>query len=176
MFKVDLGSGFSPKEGYFNLDVQSVPKLGIFAEARNLPFRENSIDVLRASHLIEHFSYVEVRDVLKEWFRVVKPFGKLIMRAPDLDFLCRAYVSGHHTAEEIIVLLYGAFTLHACENGHFYDLGCYNEFDGHKAMYTEGILARIIRETGYVITDSRREHDWEIMFQATKPKTYDDLF
>lgn len=166
--KIDLGSGFSPKDGYFNLDVRKVPKVNILAEARKLPFRDNSIDELRASHIIEHFSYVEIREVLEEWHRTLKPNGRLKIRAPDLDFLCKAYVSGHHTPEEIIVFLFGAFTLEACKDGHFNDLGVYNKFDSHKAMYTQELLARVIQENGYIIMDTQREHQWEIMFECRK--------
>lgn len=167
--RVDLGSGGLAKPGYFNLDVQRVPNVDIIAEARRLPFRDNSVDMFRASHLIEHFSYVEVRGVLREWLRALKPGGQVKITCPDLDWLCRAYVSGERTPEQIIVYLYGAFTLHACQGGHFHDLGTYNEFDSHKAMYTEEVLARIIREAGYVITNRERENQWEILFEARKP-------
>lgn len=168
-FRVDLGSGFSPKEGYFNLDAQKVPQVNIIAEARKLPFQDNTIGELRASHIIEHLSYVEVRNVLREWLRVLMPCGKLKVRTPDLDWLCKARATGHHTPEESVVFFYGAFTLHACEGGHFHDIGTYNEFDSHKATYTEELLAKIIQESGYLITNAQREHEWEIMFEAVKP-------
>jgi ADP-heptose:LPS heptosyltransferase/predicted SAM-dependent methyltransferase len=42
-----------------------------------------SWDLAYSSHLLEHFPYEEVPAVLREWMRVVKPGGHLILYVPD---------------------------------------------------------------------------------------------
>lgn len=57
----------------------------IQADIRALPQQDNSADRIAAVHVIEHFYQWEVADVLKEWLRVLKPGGKLILELPSLD-------------------------------------------------------------------------------------------
>lgn len=47
-------------------------------------FADGSIDVIFSSHLIEHFEETEV--VLKEWWRVLRPGGRLILYWPHPHF------------------------------------------------------------------------------------------
>lgn len=42
-----------------------------------IPFKDNSVDLIYSSHVIEYFDRVEVLDVLKEWNRVLKLNGLL---------------------------------------------------------------------------------------------------
>lgn len=44
-----------------------------------------SCDAVFSSHLLEHFDYEKVPDILKEWTRVIRPGGHLILYVPDED-------------------------------------------------------------------------------------------
>lgn len=46
-----------------------------------LNFKNNELDFLYASHVLEHFS--NTLEVLKEWLRVVKPGGYVYFAVPD---------------------------------------------------------------------------------------------
>ena len=48
-------------------------------------FASQSMDAVYSSHLLEHFEYEKVPGILKEWLRVVKPGGYLILYVPDED-------------------------------------------------------------------------------------------
>ena len=52
------------------------------ADAKKLPFKANSFDVVNCSHLIEHFGYEDVRKVLDELVRVTVPQGYIIIITP----------------------------------------------------------------------------------------------
>lgn len=52
-------------------------KLDLFADA--------SVDLVFSSHLLEHIATDKVAPTLKEWMRVVKPGGHLVMYLPDED-------------------------------------------------------------------------------------------
>lgn len=50
---------------------------------------DNSITILYASHILEHNQIHTVEDTLKEWYRVLKPDGILMISVPDLKILAR---------------------------------------------------------------------------------------
>jgi predicted SAM-dependent methyltransferase len=57
----------------------------------NLPFEDNTVDLIYASHVFEYFDREEAVDVLKEWRRVLKVGGTLRLAVPDMFkimFLC----------------------------------------------------------------------------------------
>ena len=52
----------------------------VVADAYNLPFRNNSFDVIVASEVIEHLT--SPKTFIERWLRILKPGGKLIMLTP----------------------------------------------------------------------------------------------
>lgn len=61
-----------------NPDVKSdIETLGLFASG--------SVDAVFSSHVLEHFPYAKVPAILKEWFRVIKTDGHLVLYLPDQD-------------------------------------------------------------------------------------------
>jgi predicted SAM-dependent methyltransferase len=81
---LDIGCGESNKEGAIKIDIRKTDLVDIVADARVLPFKEESFDLVYSSHLIEHFRHYEVKNVLKEWIRVLKRGGTVEIRCPWL--------------------------------------------------------------------------------------------
>lgn len=48
----------------------------------NLPFEDNEFEIVHCSHVIEHFKYPEITQVLDEMLRVLKMDGFLIIHSP----------------------------------------------------------------------------------------------
>ncbi len=97
MLKLNLGSHGSNMEGYVNVDLDD-PTADLKADVSNLPYGNDSVDEVYASHILEHFPMGDyelhltafpnktlVIDVLKEWHRILKTNGKLTIKVPDLD-------------------------------------------------------------------------------------------
>lgn len=59
-----------------------------------LPCADNSADVIRASHCLEHFAHGRTLDVLKEWVRALKPGGLLQVAVPDFAKVAKNYLDG----------------------------------------------------------------------------------
>jgi len=80
--RINLGCGPMKYEGWTNVDFDEKYNPEVIADARALPFEDNTVDELYSSHLLEHFGYEE--PVLEEWHRVLRPGGKITIVVPDL--------------------------------------------------------------------------------------------
>ena len=86
--KLSIGSG--KIDGYISVDLTN-PEADFACDTRKLPIRDNIVEEIMAIDLLEHFRPQEVLDVLKEWFRVLKPGGKLVIEVPDIEEICKSF-------------------------------------------------------------------------------------
>jgi SAM-dependent methyltransferase len=95
--RLNLGCGDKILEGYVNVDVApsragKVPD--VLCDLRNLSsFASDSADEILSVHVIEHFWRWEVEGLLREWVRVLKPGGRLILECPNLISACQALLA-----------------------------------------------------------------------------------
>lgn len=81
------GPGFvKPDNTWVNVDVDSgISDVVVnFNENQNLPFDDNSVDCIYASHVFEHMSIFAAPNVFKECFRVLRWGGVLRIIIPDI--------------------------------------------------------------------------------------------
>jgi len=100
--KLEVGTGQNPNPGYVHLDIDpGFPHLEIVCDMSKepIPVPDNSCSELLANHVIEHIPWRQLPFIIKEWFRVLQPGGKLFFRTPDLEFICRTYLEGKTTKE-----------------------------------------------------------------------------
>ncbi len=103
-------------------------------------FADESVDMIYASHVLEHFYYNidgELLSVLQEWRRVLKKGGKLLISVPDLRVLCWLYLHPH---------------LHPLERHHVMRImfgGQMNIYDVHKVGLDQDILGLYLQEAGF---------------------------
>jgi len=86
--KLDLGAGPVSPEGF--MPRGNVNGTSIYP----LPFDDGSVEEIRASHVLEHFSHAEVPQVLADWFRVLTPGGRMRVAVPDFGKIATNYVMG----------------------------------------------------------------------------------
>jgi predicted SAM-dependent methyltransferase len=84
--KINIGSGGFSLDGFENWD----RKTG--QEAFPLGVEDGECEVIRASHILEHFPHQQVLDVLKDWHRALMPGGLLRVSVPNFDTIARAYL------------------------------------------------------------------------------------
>jgi SAM-dependent methyltransferase len=94
--KLNLGCGDKIIDGYINVDVvqeRSGRQPDIVCDIRKLQvFQDNYCDEILSVHVIEHFWRWEVEPILKEWMRVLKPGGKIILECPNLKSACEEFI------------------------------------------------------------------------------------
>jgi len=131
--KLNIGAGDVPLDGYTPID----RKLG--QEAYPLAFDDNSVDEVRASHILEHFGAAELIPVVKEWVRVLKPGGLLKIAVPDMAKIV-AYINQGRTDLPLGGYIYGGQT---------------DANDFHKSGFTAHDLENLLRHCGL-----RFVHPW----------------
>ena len=103
----------------YGADISSAKKAGIDvveASVQEMPFRDNSYDIVVASHILEHIS--DMGKALMEIRRVLKPGGVFVMFIPPyIDKVCAGHVNtGWNIGQVIYVLLLNGFNV---KRGHF---------------------------------------------------------
>lgn len=133
--KLHLACGEEYLDGWINVDLYADAKVDARFDVSALPYEDNSVDEIRAFHIIEHFDWKKGNDVLKEWFRVLKPGGRLHVETPDFMASCKEFVSAEPDYQ---LHLYGHFFSTAWIPGQ-----------QHLFLFTEGQLRTQLAWAGF---------------------------
>jgi hypothetical protein len=147
--RVNLGCGHLTLPGFANLDARDLPGVDIVADLRRLPFAPGSIDELRATHVIEHFTeHALLTEVLPHWASVLRPGGTLTVTAPDARAIMSDLVAGTIDWETAKIVLMG---------GQEY------EGDFHFALLDPSTACSMLEATGFaaaqVVAEARQNGD-----------------
>ena len=107
MIKLHLGCGDKRIEGYTNIDVRYIPGVDEINNVRFLRnYKNNSVSLIYACHVLEHFSRWEYKTVLTRWFELLKVDGVLRLAVPDFAAIC-SYYTKTGDLKSVMGLLYG---------------------------------------------------------------------
>lgn len=112
--KINLMCGHKLWPGFINVDGAEVcfgKKPDVVSDARSLPFPDNYADEIHCIHGIEHFYIWETPDLLREWRRVLKPDGLLVIECPDIEKILDMWANGKTGMAKTWFGLYGDQTL-----------------------------------------------------------------
>ena len=137
MIKLNLGAGNTVIEGFEPRDAKRGDVLF------PLPDFDGSIDEIRSSHVLEHYSHREVGAVVSDWVRAVKPGGLVRIAVPDLAHIAQGYLDRQPGPWQGYLM-----------GGHV------DEHDVHKAAFDRANLESIMREAGLVAI-----HEWKSEIQ-----------
>lgn len=132
--KLNLGCGKKMFPGFENLDDRTG------TDVRKLPYEANTVDEIQAIHLLEHIYYWDVLDTLKEWFRVLKPGGLLIVEMPCFEKVLQACLDPQKAQNPF----YTKFALYGGE------LQTKDPRDTHKWCYSAQEVADLLAHAGFV--------------------------
>lgn len=83
--KLNLGCGKKPLKGYLNLDWHKFDGIDKVWDLNKIPYplKDNQFEEIYCSHVIEHLN--DTIKVLNELYRITKPNGKIIIKAPHFS-------------------------------------------------------------------------------------------
>ena len=152
--KLHLGCGnrFLGKD-WMHIDICNNKNIDYVMDIRNLGrFEDDSIDEIYACHVFEHFKVNEIIDVLKEWYRVLKPDSKLRLAVPDFESIVNLYLTKKYDLSIFHGLIYGGYK---------------DEYDIHYNIYDQKYLSELLRNIGF---KEVYRYDWKDFL----PENYDD--
>lgn len=81
---LEIGSGNKRIPNFETLDIIGGKNIDYVLDAgKTLPFKDNTFDLIYASHVLEHIPWYKTERVLNEWFRILKSGGILEIWVPD---------------------------------------------------------------------------------------------
>ena len=145
MIKLHIGCG----KRYFgnewiHIDGADYPHIK-FKNVTKLEFENKSVDLIYSSHLIEYFDREEIKNVLTEWYRVLKFGGILRVAVPDFRQISILYCCGMFPLKNFLGPLYGKINLN--------DQTIY-----HKTVYDFESLEEVLKNIGF---KDVKKYDWK---------------
>jgi len=149
MNKLHLGCGKRYLEGYTHIDLADFPHIDYKSSIDDLSMlKNNSIDLIYASHCFEYFDQEEAKTVLHEWRRVLKKNGVLRLAVPDFEKLIKVYKISNNL-KNILGPIFGKWNLNDTKNIY------------HKTIYDRRLLTNLLENNGF---HNVVDWDWKKVF------------
>lgn len=128
ILRLNVGGGSHHIEGFTTIDRHEGHDIATVLEK----MQDNSIEEIYASHVLEHFGHVECNRIMSEFYRLLKPGGRLRVAVPDFDTLCQLHVDNK---TNILPYVYG---------------GQIDGDDYHKTGFNYNGMRHAMRNLGFV--------------------------
>lgn len=137
-----LGCGNRRIDGLINCDLHA-PDPDRRIDCRDLSsFGTETVDLIETHHMVEHLSFADTIVALREWSRVLKRNGRLVMTCPDLTVIAWRFLArrlrawcerGSWANEYTLQMIYGS-----------------QEHEGmfHRSGYDKRIISELLSNAG----------------------------
>lgn len=154
--KINVGCGDDLKPDCVNVDFR--PGVGdVTANMDDLPFPDGSVEQVFALDVLEHVPREQGRAALAEWYRVLAPGGRLVLRVPNMQGLATHLLFWHDKPgtqlDTVLENIYG---------GRKWETG-----DQHHWGYTPATIRLALEEAGFVFLGSNEAVNMTVT--ASKP-------
>ena len=140
--KLHVGCGDRHFEDYINIDCRKTRATDLVCDIKNLPYPDNSVELIETYHVIEHIPRHDLPKALKEWYRIIVQGGKLIIECPNFDEAVKEYIEGNEKR------VYNIFGLQRFPG------------DTHQFGYNFKRLKKLLKEAGFKNIKEREPQDY----------------
>lgn len=153
--KIHIGCGKRNfGDSWFHIDGSNYPHISSH-DITKIPFEDDEVDFIYASHVLEYFDREEVLDVLKEWKRCLRPGGVLRLAVPDFAAMATLYVRDGVPLDRFVGPIFGKWQMTPTQSIY------------HKTVYDHVSLTSVLTSVGF---KNVREWDW----RTTEHALFDD--
>lgn len=103
----------------------------------NLPFEDNTVDLIYCCHAIGYFNKVEIHDVFNGWRNKLKQGGILRIAIPDFEVMAKLYTEGKYPLQNFLGPIFGEWEM---AGKTIY----------HKTAYDFKTLKSVLEKTGFI--------------------------
>jgi len=160
--RLNLGCGKDIRKDYINIDATAHTGVTV-QDIRKLDYENESVDEILLNQVLEHFNNKDLRPSLKEWNRVLKKGGKIVITVPNAIGTVKSFLNGtlntsgfgrhykHWSSEEVVFqMLYGRADIFGDNEP---------EYQQHRTGFCYNRLKRFLEECGFKITKVNDETD-----------------
>ena len=180
--KLNLGCGAVRPQGWVNTDsslnahIQRIPIVGSIVHKmfhtveysdnnvvymnlnKRWPYKNDSVDIVYASHLFEHLTLPSAELFLNESYRCLTPGGVVRIVVPDLYKICKRYISEYEQSDKADPTEFIMWAINMHREGQYgMKSGWMKKFilewqgypHQHKFMYDEKSLTKKLKEKGF---------------------------
>ena len=161
------------KEIRFDIDKNVNPDIeGTLTDMKSV--ETGSVDAVYSSHNIEHIFPHEVPIALREFYRVLKEDGMVVITCPDLQSVCET-VAQDKLLEPLYESDIGPISPIDILYGHRGFIAQGNEYMAHKGGFTYSVLDKALYAAGFKARcGSRRVKHWDLFIIAFKQEKSDE--
>lgn len=128
--RLQLGCGDYWREGSINIDMNIYGGTDMLYDIRKgLPFQPQTVELIEAYEVLEHFSRDEAFNLLEDWKKVLIDGGVIKISVPDMDGLVDMYKTNK---DQATLMIYG-----------------FVDHPNHKWGYTKESLKKLFEDHGF---------------------------
>lgn len=146
---IHFGCGNIDDDRFINIDARPMSHVHLVTRSPMLErLSRNSVNSIYGCHVFEHFPFHTQKTILKRWFDVLKPGGRLRLSVPDFDKLVDKFLQSERDPLSIQATLMGGQDY----TGNF-----------HCAIFTKRHLESLLQDCGFVNVKAwhpRDESSW----------------
>lgn len=150
--KLHVGCGDVILPGWINVDLEDLPGIDLQDDIRELEkVKDETCDIIYASHVLEHVGRNEFEDVIKTWNKKLKIGGILRIAVPDFEKVIEWYQKTGNILD-VTGLVSG---------------GQKSKYDYHQMIFDKKFLKEILEKCGF-----NNIHEWD--WRDTEHNNFDD--
>jgi predicted SAM-dependent methyltransferase len=141
---LNIGCGFEPKDNFINLNLEWNPSIDICWDitAKRVPLAANSMEGIFTEHCLEHITFEQCLETLKEFHRLLKPGGTIRIVVPDAELYFDLYQARKTNKSVTLPYIKSEETPVISINRIFRD-------HGHLFIYDFETMAQLMQKAGF---------------------------
>ncbi len=148
--KLQLGCGPNFLEGWLNTDIYRGNDSVVYLDVtKPFPIPDETFSYITSEHLIEHITFDQSADLLKECYRILIPNGKIRITTPDLETIIKLYNYNSQPQKEYIDHIIKEFLPNVNYNPEVFVINNAFRNWGHQFLYNKSTLSNLLTEVGF---------------------------